>query len=291
MTTLFLEAFGRLSGEPFINAVEEDLYSVFNARAELMRWGEPAPDEIPMLWAMEVAEITADTDPNRIGFAQVGLRVGPTEPDELPPSLRSLPSRRRMTAPSMELPESGGWYGYAPLPFRRKSTDPVMALPALAQCFHDSLSRFGDVQLTALQLSLIYPQMSEESCRNYLTSSLNWFNANLTEGADAVISFDQALLGDHDLSDLLARLTNWRDVPFRFSAIRNLPERCRIEQSESTIWPEATQTSPQGLLVSMPEWTPSAAGYVLATVIDLARDFSQDAETLTIRITRSQYPN
>ena len=270
---------------PTIDPEEEDLWSVFRARGELMGWSTTA-DDTPLLWSMEEAEITADTDPNRIGFAQVGLRVGPTEPNELPSSLRSLPSHRRMTAPSNELPESGGWYGYAPLPFRRRSTDPVMALPALAQCFHDSLSRFGDAQLTALQLSLISPQLRKESCRSYLTSSLNWFDTNLTGGADAIVSFNQALLGDREFSDLLARLINWRDVPFHFSAIRNIPERCRIEQSESTVWPEATQTSPQGLLVSMPEWTPSAAGYVLATVIDLARDFAQGTETLAIRTTR-----
>ena len=288
MATLFLEAFGRLSGKPVINAVEEDLYSVFNARAELMRWGEPAPDEFPVLWAMEEAEITAESGSNRIGFAQVGLRVGPTEPDELPSSLRSLPSRRRMTAPSIELPESGGWYGYAPLPFRRKSTDPVMALPALAQCFGDALSRFGDVHLSALQLTIFNPDLSQDSRWNYLVSSLNWFNANLTEGADAIIAFDQGLIGGDDVSKLADALRRRSAGPFDFSAIERAPERCMIE-SDAANWFQQSLAPPssQALLVSMPEWTPSAAGYALATVIDAARDFAQDAEALAIRITRS----
>lgn len=271
MTTLFLEAFGRLTGSPIIDTEEEDLWSVFRARGELMGWSTTA-DDAPLLWSMEEADITAGAGSDRIGFAQVGLEVGP--PEELPGPLEPRPARR------------AGWYGYAPLPFRRKSTDPVVALPALAQCFGDALSRFGDVHLSALQLTISNPDLSQDSRWSYRVSSLNWFNANLTQGADAIVSFDHALLGDHDFSDLLARLTNWRDVPFHFSATRNIPERCGIEQSESTIWLEGTQTSPHGLLATMPEWSPSAIGWVLATVIDLTRDFSQEAKTLAIRITR-----
>ena len=76
MSTLFLEAFGQLSGMATIDSQEEDLYSVFRERAELMRWGTTS-DDSPLLWSMEEAEITADTDPYRIGFVQVGLNIGP----------------------------------------------------------------------------------------------------------------------------------------------------------------------------------------------------------------------
>ena len=245
-------------------------------------------DDAPLLWSMEEADITADTDTHRIGYAQVGLDIGPLDPSLLPPSLRSLPSRKPMAAPSMELPERGGWYGYPPLPFRRKRTDPVMALPALTQCFHDSLARFGDVHLSALQLTIFNPDLSKDSRWIYLVSSLNWFNTNLTEGADAIVSFDQGLLGGDDVSKLVASL-NWRNTgSFDFSAVERAPERCIIKLDvDNWFHQRLAPASSQGLLVSMPEWTPSAAGYVLATVIDAARGFTQDTEALAVRITRN----
>ena len=116
--TLFLEAFGQLSGPATIDSQEEDLHSVFRERAELMRWATTSNDS-PLLWSMEEAEIVADTDPYRIGWVQVGLGVGPLEV---------------LGPPSNPLP------GWLELPIRQMSTDPVMALPALVQCFNDSLS-------------------------------------------------------------------------------------------------------------------------------------------------------
>ena len=97
-----------MSGPSTIDCEEEDLYSVFLTRSELMGWGAPSSDERPLLWHMEEAEITADADSDRIGFVQVGLGVGHLEPMELPPQPRP---------------------GWAALPVRPKSTDPVLALP------------------------------------------------------------------------------------------------------------------------------------------------------------------
>ena len=269
MPTLFLEAFGRLSAAPSINVVEEDLYSVFRTRGELMGWTTSAANETSMLWDMEEAELTADTGSDRIGFAQVGLDVGPLDPSLLPPSLRSSPTRGRMDAPSVESPERGGWYGYAPLPYRRKIADPSRALPPLAQCFHDSLSRFGDVELNALQLTLHNPDLRKKFQLRYLASALNWFNANLTEGADAIVTFDQgliggdeSLIGGDDVSQLAASL-DWRNTgQFDFSAIERAPERCII-RPDADNWFQQSLAPPstQGLLATMPEWSPSAIGW------------------------------
>ena len=89
MSTLFLEAFGQLSpGTNLIDAEEEDLYSVFRARAELMGWSSttiPRPRR-PMFWDMNEAELTAGTDASRIGWVQVGLDVGDLEPTRVPPA-------------------------------------------------------------------------------------------------------------------------------------------------------------------------------------------------------------
>ena len=78
-STLFLEAFGQLSpGTNLIDSEDEDLYSVFRARSELMSWSStliPRPRR-PLLWDLNEAELTAGTDASRIGWVQVGLDVG-----------------------------------------------------------------------------------------------------------------------------------------------------------------------------------------------------------------------
>ena len=76
--TLFLEAFGQLSRDTslagIVSEAEEDLYSVFNARANLMSWATTASHRRRVeIWAMNEAELTAGTDASRIGWVQVGL--------------------------------------------------------------------------------------------------------------------------------------------------------------------------------------------------------------------------
>ena len=96
-STVFLEAFGRFltGGGP---TKEEDLYSVFRARSELMGWDvlpQPSPAHQRGLWSMHEAELGAGSDAPRIGFAQVGLDAGvplvmamPALTDNLDNSLR-----------------------------------------------------------------------------------------------------------------------------------------------------------------------------------------------------------
>ena len=87
MSTLFLEAFGQLSpGTNLIDAEEEDLYSVFRARAELMGWSTTTNRRRPMLWDMNEAELTVGVEASRIGWVQVGLNVGDLEPTRAPPA-------------------------------------------------------------------------------------------------------------------------------------------------------------------------------------------------------------
>ena len=80
-STLFVEAFGHPLHEGLIDEEEEDLYSVFRERAELMGWLS-VPGGRPNLWAMEEAELTNGNDALRIGWVQVGL-----EPTSAPPTV------------------------------------------------------------------------------------------------------------------------------------------------------------------------------------------------------------
>lgn len=277
MSTLFVEAFGQLSGPPTIDAQEEDLHSVFRERAELMGWASTSQDRPPLLWAMEEAELNPDidpghistefvfdvTDPSLIGFVQVGLDVGPVEQVDIPP--RS---------------------GYSPLPYRRRSTDPVLALPPLVQCFHDALSRFGDVELSALQLTASNLETGAASQRGYLVSVLNWFNTNLKASSDAIVSFDQGLLGDDDVPDLLASLQYWNTGSFDFRSVVDVPDAYMAKVTTGAHIHPVTSQSGRGVSVTMPEWTPSAVGWVLASVIDAARAIEPDASDFAVRVTR-----
>lgn len=78
-TTVFLEAFGRLTpGTAVIDVEAEDLYSVFHGRAELMGWSTLTTQR-PVFWDMHEAELTAGDASARIGWAQVGI-VGKGDP-------------------------------------------------------------------------------------------------------------------------------------------------------------------------------------------------------------------
>jgi hypothetical protein len=82
--TIFLEAFGRLSPATNVDGIiddeEEDLYSVFRARSELMSWyGADRSTGRPLAWHMHEAELTAGINGSRIGWAQVGLEFDGVE--------------------------------------------------------------------------------------------------------------------------------------------------------------------------------------------------------------------
>ena len=83
MSLLIVEAFGQLFRDANLEGMiledEEDLYSVFRARAELMGWSTTSARR-PLLWGMNDAGLTAGNDASRIGWVQVGPEVGDFEP-------------------------------------------------------------------------------------------------------------------------------------------------------------------------------------------------------------------
>ena len=270
MSTIFLEAFGQLSGLATIDIREEDLHSVFRERAALMRWATTTNNH-PLLWWMEEAEITAYTDPCRIGWAQVGLHVGGFE---------------RTRASSVPVQGSA----FAPLGVHRQAIDPAIVLPALIQCFDDALRRFGDVELSGFQVTTSLTETNAQSCLSYLVAVLNWFNTDLKAGADAIVAFDQDLLGSHAVSELVATLQHRNTGPFEFRTSAAVTEKHRVKVPvkvpvETPYHPGPPQAD-IGVSVTMPEWTPSAAGWVLASVVDAARLFEPGVSDFAIRVTR-----
>ena len=265
---LFVEAFGQLSpGTNLIDSEEEDLYSVFRARAELMGWSTTSARRRPLLWGMNEAELTAGIDESRIGWVQVGLEVGDIEPTRVP-----------------SMPVLG--YGYAPLGVRRRAVEPAVLLPALIQCFDDALRRFGVVELSGLQVTANFLEPRKQSYAD-LIGMLNWFNTTLKGRADALIAFDQELLGGHTETELVASLQWMNTGSFEFGPVVAVPEQHSIKAAvEAPIHSISPARSGLGVSVTLPEWTASAAAWVLAIVIDTARASAPDVRNFAVRVTR-----
>ena len=278
-SVLFVEAFGQLTpGTNLIDSEEEDLYSVFNARAELMGWSALPSNRHPRrrssLWNMNDAELTAGTDASRLGWVQVGLADDPTgdfvESGSPPP------------------PGYVG-YAYAPLSRRRLSeVEPAIALPALIQCFDDALRRFGIIELSAFQVTAHFLDPRTQSSLGDLVSELNWFNTTQKEQADALIAFDQGLLGGHTEAELVASLRQRNTGLFEFGPAVAVPEQHSIKESflGAPDHPISPARSGLGVSVTLPEWTASAAGWALAMVIDTARASAPNVSHLAVRLTR-----
>ena len=282
MSSLFLEAFGQLSpGTNLIDSEEEDLYSVFRARAELMGWSTtslPRPPR-PLLWGMNEAELTAGTDASRIGFVQVGLEPG---------IVGVLETGSDLSEPRLSFAAGGGRTGFGRFPGPRSAgtVEPAIVLPALVQCFDDALRRFGVVELSGLQVTATYLEPGTRSCRGDLVSVLNWFNTTLKARADALVAFDNEFLGGHTEAELLASLQQWNNGSFEFGPVAAVPEQHSIKALESPFHSISPAPSGLGVSVTLPEWTASAAGWVLASIIDAARDIAPDVRNFAVRLTR-----
>ena len=253
--TLFVEAFGHLRA-PFdtsklINAEDEDLYSVFRARSELMSWyGADWTTRRPLAWGMHEAEIMAGADnlgpgAPRIAYAQVGMA--------------------------------------SPHP-----ADVALRLPALIQCFHDAVGRFGDIELSAVQVMVDSIAPSPSSCLGDLISSNNWFNTVTKSRANAIITFDQGSLGDAE-TRRFTRLQRGVSAPFTFGPLAKASsDRCITEPNEMlSPFADTLQPADVGLPATLSEWTPDAIGWVLAAVVDCICTHAIDYQDIIIRITRT----
>ena len=243
---IFIEAFGSLSAalnlEGIIDDEEEDLYSVFRARSELMSWyGFDRTTGRPLAWNMHEAELTPGDAGSRIANAQVGLAFD--------------------------------------------GCDLVLRLPALVQCFDDALRRFGVVDVSAFQVTADALDPYAESCLGDLLSSFNWFTTVLKARENALISFDREMLGGHTEEELFSRLQRRSGIRFGFGSVVAVPKEHMIQRASET--PSISMyASEQGLSVTLPEWTASSAGWVLAILIDQVRVLTPDVDNFVIRIAR-----
>ena len=260
--TLIVEAFGRLLPDMDVPGPpngEEDLYSVFNARAELMGWSTTAKDRQRSLqWGMNDAGLTAGSEAN-------------AETDAIPFLAR------RMNDAGLTSGSAASRLGWVQVGLDA-GVEAVVALPPLVQCFHDSLRRFGVVELSALQVTGC-DLTSSGSGGSDLQPALNWFSVipNARAGALIVIE-DESLAQTAD--ELVARLEWLTTGPFAFG--RQVGETDR----HSGDAPDDVVASPGrlGVSVTLPEWTAAAAAWALATVIAETGTSGSDRRTLTARV-------
>jgi hypothetical protein len=149
--------------------------------------------------------------------------------------------------------------------------EPALVLPALIQCFNDSLRRFGVVEVAGLQVTCRHLQAGRESAAWDLVSGISWFSTVQGPRAEALIAFDNGLLQGRSESEFVASLQRMNSGSFEFGPLVPVPLQHSIEVPVEAPIAVALSPARSGVSVAMPEWSASGAAWVLAVVIDTAR--------------------
>lgn len=279
---LVLEAFGELPGTgplgverarerrelenpPSSVTVAGLLHRAFEARAELMAWSN--------LWnPYEAGLISNGADPSMIGWVYVGLAndadLSGLNPDPL---------------------ESGtaGWATFSISEGHNAKTVrlSVVLLP-LIQCLDDALRHIGAIEISGFQLTCYSAHLGEPGRNSHrLNLASDWFDLSDQVGADALITFDRGFPGVENPAEVMDQIRSRRTGAFGFDRVVAAPAPYQVRVSADMPHPDvAFEPSNSGLLVKLPEWSPSAAGWALATVIDVADDYAPIAENFLVRI-------
>ncbi|MGE0543594.1 MAG: hypothetical protein AB7R89_25810 [Dehalococcoidia bacterium] len=166
--------------------------------------------------------------------------------------------------------------------------EPALVLPALVQCFDDTLRRFGVVEVAGLQVTASHLQVGEESRAWNLVSGFNWFTTGQGPRAEALIAFDNGLLQGRSESAFVANLPRVNGHSFAFGPLVPVPPQHSIEVPVEAPSDVVLSPAPWGLSVGLPEWSASAAAWVLAVVIDTARAGGPAPRNFAVRLTRVQ---
>ena len=287
MATLFvIEAFGIHAPPVLIDSEREGerrqqapaalLFDTFEARAEMMEWSSTSRSSRGRnLWNLYEGSLV--DDPAVIGWVYGELAD--------PPYLESAPVPEVMPKEG----SLGGPVGLSRPPSGLNASAGLsVALPPLVQCFDDALRRIGAVDVSGMQLTC-YQATGEPVVgpASHLISSVGWFDASRQARADAVIAFDEGFLGGNSPDALADQVRGTRTGGFDFGQTVVVPYRHKVRVPVSTPLPEVSvEPAGSGLAVSLPEWSGSAIGWTLATVINVARAIAPDAASFAVRIAR-----
>ena len=287
-TTLFVDAFGRLTPTPervapdpeFTpdpeNPLDGYLWSTFRNRSEHMRWSTLEGTGTSHLWNVEEAELTYHTEESRIGFAQVGLEVNPATP--LIPTALVIEDE----PPEMDL--SQGDWAPAPVPTLDDAgppTDPVVAISPLIQCLDDSLRWFGETEISAYQVTGYDLRPGQD--QHFLSSVLGWFSVVVPSAVTpAIVTMASAPRGYQLTSEVFADIQRKGASFFEFGRLVDAPQE--LAAGTGWAWLRLGRID-TGIAVSMPEWSTAAVGWMIGTVFDAALSLEAPPPTLSVRVT------
>ena len=288
MPSLVVAAYGQLSPNPNLldSNAEEDLYSVFLARSELMRWSNyystTSSQLTSPLWAMNEAELSYANDGSAIGFAQVGL--------DADPSIDATEAASQPTLSEDEIAKLGPSQ-YVPARHPIDSgppTDPAMAIPPLVQCLDDALRWFGETDVSAFQVTATHLPSEQRSNLLHLGAVLNWFNIiSVKPKARAVVTVAADQWDERAAAQVFAFIQRTKSGSFEIGPLITAPDDYAAQPDWQQIkWP----TVDTGVAVSLPEWSPAAVGWVIATLFDAILSHDPAPQHLSVRVTRTEEP-
>ena len=296
---VILEAFGKLPRTELINAetererLERDnpptgvtvvslLHAAFDARAELMGWSTTSSSSSRRnLWETYEAGLTGDdTDDSMIGWVYVGL-ANPTD----------LSAVDDVVIPE-GLPDGSGYAGWATVrtspEYGEATVGLSSALPPLVQCFDDALRRIGATEISGYQVTC-YGAHHGPRIRfsGHLAAGLSWFDTPQQARVSALVTFDRRSLSGFSAVELASNIRRRHTGAFAFGGVVPVDEPHRVRRPADAPYPDISlEPSGLGISVVLPEWTASAAGWTLATVVDEVRVLAPETEDFAVRIAR-----
>jgi len=121
-----------------------------------------------------------------------------------------------------------------------------------------------------------------------LTYALPYLAGRDSDRVESVLAFDEGLVAAGIQRELLSRFGEEGKVwPFVFGPSALVMEQSRVRTPMFTPRPgfQLVPAAP-GLLVEMPEWSPEAAGWVLAFASDVASEVVPCVDSFAIRLTK-----
>ena len=280
--TLYVDAFGRLipipervapdSDRPSENDLEGYLWGAFRNRSEHMGWSAREGTEPSRLWNVEEAELTYHQEPQRIGFAQVGLGVNPPTyvdvPDNPPP-------------PGTDLSQ-GHWAAVPTLDDGGPPTDPAVAIPPLIQCLDDSIRWFGEAEVWSYQVTG-YDLLPRSAKRT--GSVLGWFHTPVEANAIfAIVTMASSQGGDPLVSEVFNLIRRAGHDFFTIGPLVDASEE--VAAGLDWKWQELIRGE-VGIAVSLPEWSTAVAGWMIETVFEAALSLEPAPHALSVRVART----
>ncbi|MEZ4554371.1 MAG: hypothetical protein R3B59_10760 [Dehalococcoidia bacterium] len=162
----------------------------------------------------------------------------------------------------------------------------AVALPSVGECLHDTLRRFGRVEISGLQFTVSSMRRGGGSSLRRLVQWLAWFSTTSGPPAVAFIATDQDMLGGRDGTRWASQLGEVAGTLFRFEWVTGTPAHFAIRPPADAPTAGGLASARPGVKVLLPEWSVAAAIWAVALVIDSALAEAPDTSDFAVRITR-----